>query len=735
MNRYLFIFAVSVIAGVSILNIFPIYLLKLLVILLIISGIICLKRGVVFPLISAFGVIFGIIFLISFNNSYNNVYDSFKNKKHTGEVLVTREVKNEDSYHSFYGKIISIDGRKTNQNVYVQYYGNKNVELNNLVKFENGNILRHRKNMNPSTFNSDIYYKSENAPLKLTFDDMTVVGEGSNLIFKLASELNKIIKTRINQVFLNSDTSSFFEGLFLGDKTNITPYVKNTLSRMGISHVLAVSGMHVMILITLLGKFLGLFKVGRFIYIAVILPMLVLFCFMTGLEPSVIRASAMAILLLSVSPFKREYDSPTALSAAAIIIIIPNPYVVFNASFQLSFAAALSISVISPKIRGLFKFLPDFIADVLAVTISATFGTLPVIISTFGYLTPLSILGNLIIVPIVPILYVLGIISILTGFYPVIYITDGLFNIVMSYLNYFSRNSISVLYINVTAYLIFGVSVLAIFTLLYIMNSRKVQLKVFCAIICISCLICSFGYFNKDVKTPVVRFINSGQADCALLSYSGKNILIDTATENVCEHEVVPFLRRLGINKLDSVVLTHFHDDHAGGINYLAKTFPVDEIIIPATTDENDLKKEILSIENINIRTAQKGDLINFSGAELKVVSALNLRCDDNNGSLCLKLSYDDMSFLFMGDAETFAEAQIEDGKADILKVGHHGADSSSSFSFIEKVMPEKAIISVGENNSFGHPGITAISNLKSSGAKIHRTDLMGFCEIIKESY
>ena len=262
MHRHLFNFTLSFITGIMLItNCVSTLWLK---IILISAIIVCAVCGVfskkAFPFVCLSGIIFGILLTSHCNNIHNDFYNTFKDLPVTGEIIVTKEPKHNDTYHSFYGKLVKANGTKLNRTVFVTYYGDKTVELNDIVIFDEGELLVHDENMNPGGFNYKNYYKSENAHFKITFDKFKVAGKGGRFPAKQARMLNMFIKERLSLVFSAENTKTFFTGLFLGDKTELTEDVEITFKNMGISHALAVSGMHVIILITFLGQLLLLLK-------------------------------------------------------------------------------------------------------------------------------------------------------------------------------------------------------------------------------------------------------------------------------------------------------------------------------------------------------------------------------------------------------------------------------------------------------------------------------------------
>lgn len=228
----------------------------------------------------------------------------------------------------------------------------------------------------------------------------------------------------------------------------------------------------------------------------------------------------------------------------------------------------------------------------------------------------------------------------------------------------------------------------------------------------------------------VVQFIDVGEADCTLISNNGHNMLID-AGNNRDGKLLVNYFKSIGINKFDYLITTHSHEDHIGGMDNIIKSFDIDKFYIPNVSVDNTTYKEViksLNNKNINKETPSEDSIIELGNSKLKVLSIRDDKIELNNDSIVLKLYYGNISLLFMGDAPSDIEHSIlnKDLKSNVLRVGHHGSRYSSSAYFLYKVHPEYSIISVGNNNDYGHPHKVTLDKLNRINSKIYRTDLDG---------
>ena len=262
-------------------------------------------------------------------------------------------------------------------------------------------------------------------------------------------------------------------------------------------------------------------------------------------------------------------------------------------------------------------------------------------------------------------------------------------------------------------------------------------------LICLCLLVvgCANPFVESDDKTSVstfsgdtlrVNYIDVGQGDSIFIQLPNKETMLIDAGEAYEVDNVINYLNNLGIKKIGYVVGTHPHTDHIGGLEEVINTFDVGTIYMPKVSSNSKTFEDLLttiSNKGFKVKTAKSGVVVlSEDNLKLEFIAPNSDNYSNlNNYSAVLKLTYLDNTFLFMGDAETLSEDEItSDVDADVIKVGHHGSDSSSSVEFVKKVSPEYAIIMVGEGNSYNHPYQSIIDRYESVGAKVLRTDLDG---------
>lgn len=270
---------------------------------------------------------------------------------------------------------------------------------------------------------------------------------------------------------------------------------------------------------------------------------------------------------------------------------------------------------------------------------------------------------------------------------------------------------------------------------------KKIFLFLFCILLCLNLTACGLEMRgdNAHSNPPLasdsyfeVHYIDVGQADAALVLFDGGSMLIDGGNASD-SNLIAAYLKKLNIETLDYIICSHAHEDHVGGLSGALSVVQVKNVLAPQK--EVDTKayknfKEKTTAQGLTIEHPKAGDKFALRSCEIEIFGPINENPKEtNNSSIVMKLSYGDTSFLFTGDAERAEEADIinagYDLSADVLKVGHHGSDTSTSYVFLREIMPKYAVISVGKNNN-GHPSEAVLSRLNDADTIVYRTDIIG---------
>lgn len=580
---------------------------------------------------------------------------------------------------------------------------------------------------------------------------------------------------------LEPDAAALVRGITMGVRGGIAPETREAFTVTGVVHILSVSGLHVGFLVGLVLFFTRLGRLNPRWTLVVVLAVLAFYAVMVGFKPSVIRASVMALLLLAAHQMGRLRDWPTALALAAMVILLGNPLSLYDPGFQLSFTATWGILYLGPVIvRGLDKLAAGWRLSwwspaagwFLAVPLAAQLGTLPLIAYYYNLISPVSLLANVVTVPLVGLIFVLGFITALLGaFLPAAAWLTGpatgvLIDLFLALVKFFAGLKGAYYYVPTPSLLLVGSWYLACWGLGFFAGPTpwRERWPGAAALVggsgrrTLGMLGVGFFFVFAFLIWPTeptgrnhieVHFLDVGQGDCTLIrTGTGAAVLIDAGgwrgelagESGAGEKVVVPYLRRLGVREINVLVITHPHDDHAGGVRAVAEKLKVLNVVVAPDGGREEPNPayrtliEELKQSDIPIIQVWAGDRLQVDRQTvLKVLAPAfpllsGTRSDLNNNSVVLRLDHGARSFLFAGDVEQEAQARLtlgQDVRADVLKVPHHGSGVFVP-DFFQAVKPSVAVITVGRANPFGHPHPRTLEALRELGAEVYRTDLDG---------
>ncbi len=552
---------------------------------------------------------------------------------------------------------------------------------------------------------------------------------------------------RIEMLF-PKEAAAFAKALVLGERSGMD-YETNTAFKIsGISHIVAVSGLHVSILFSIAAL---LFGRRRLLLFLTGIPLLALFAAVTGFTPSVVRACIMQGLMLTALLINKEYDPPTALAAAATVMLLANPMVSVSISFQLSFACMIGIFLSSDGIyalltdekrmgrtngRGMIPGLKRWLARSVSVSLSASLLTTPLVAVHFGTVSLVSILTNLLVVWLVPYVFYgvilacgIGSLSIFAGriaawltAYPIRFVI-GTAKTVAS----FPLSAVYTESIYIVAWLIFSYLMLAVFLCM----KRKPVALLTC--LCAVCLcICSVLSWVEPLMDPCrLTVLDVGQGQCMLLQSDGRTFLIDCggSSDTLAADKAAETLLSQGICRLDGVIVTHYDNDHAGGIPYLLSRIDTDAVYLPQIRDDSGICQRIKEAAGESTVTVAHDLALSFGSTNITIFGPESYELT-NDSSLCILFRRENCDILITGDRGSLGEMlllhRIQLPDVDVLIAGHHGSAGSTGEELLQQTKPEYVFISVGESNRYGHPAKKLLERLAQYGCLIYRTDLHG---------
>ncbi len=556
------------------------------------------------------------------------------------------------------------------------------------------------------------------------------------------------IQTNLDAMY-RGDSGGLLKAMTTGDKSGMSDSFRNALSRIGLSHITAVSGMHMVFLV----EFILLLPGNRRWKCLAAIPLMYCFALLTGGAPSVVRAAVMETLLLLGPILRRQYDPITALSAALFLILVQNPWAAGSVGLQLSFTSVLGIQLLLPKL------LPDWQEDpgeskrmhwvrkqlwnvkqMMALTISAMGFTVPLTVLYFDQVSVIAPISNLLVVWSVSLLMGGGFLTaMLYGALPIV-------GVVLSW--------------PVKALAWYAVTVgkglaavpfaalkgdspwirlwlLAAYGLLFYACRRKpkgwkavIPVAGTLAILVLALIANRTTTLSGNLTTGV---LDVGQGQCVALLSGGEAIAVDCGgTEgNAAGDELADYLNQLGIFELKLLVLTHYDSDHINGVGELLERVRVERLVAPEVEDNSGNRAEIEEMAqqyDLEVETVTADQELLFGEAQAQVFAPAGEE-SDNDACLSVLASAGTFDVLITGDMGS----QVEDtlsrrehiADVEVLVVSHHGSRYSTSMEFLKRITPKVGVISVGDN-SYGHPTQDVLDRLEEAEVDVYRTDLNG---------
>ncbi|MFP3793529.1 DNA internalization-related competence protein ComEC/Rec2 [Bacillus subtilis] len=603
----------------------------------------------------------------------------------------------------------------------------------------------------PGAFDYNEYLYRQHIHWNYSVTSIQNCSEPENFKYKVLS-LRKHIISFTNSL-LPPDSAGIVQALTVGDRFYVEDEVLTAYQNLGVVHLLAISGLHVGILTA--GLFyiiirLGITREKASILLLLFLPLYVM---LTGAAPSVLRAALMAGVYLAGSLVKWRVHSATAICLSYIVLLLFNPYHLFEAGFQLSFAVSFSLILSS----SIFHQVKTSLGQLTIVSLIAQLGSLPILLYHFHQFSIISVPMNMLMVPFYTFCILPGavagvlLLSLSASFGRLFF---SWFDLLISWTNRLITNIADVevftIMIAHPAPVLLFLFTVTIILLLMAIEKRSLSQLMVTGGICCTVLFLLFIYPCLSSEGEV-DMIDIGQGDSMFVGapHQRGRVLIDTGGTlsyssepwrekqhpfSLGEKVLIPFLTAKGIKQLDALILTHADQDHIGEAEILLKHHKVKRLVIPKGFVSEPKDEKVLQAareEGVTIEEVKRGDVLQIKDLQFHVLSPeAPDPASKNNSSLVLWMETGGMSWILTGDLEKEGEQEVMDVfpniKADVLKVGHHGSKGSTGEEFIQQLQPKTAIISAGKNNRYHHPHQEVLQILQRHSIRVLRTDQNG---------
>lgn len=715
-----------------------------------------------------------------------------------GKIISSKDISYKNHKIKFYldttkAKIFNKTFSDIHSKILVSINYDKDIE--NIIKIGNevrikGKLRTPKEATNPYQFdykkylsNNDCYsvfYSNDNELelIKTSSFNHNLKNNWYHILANFEKTREKIIKQHSKNI--KSPNLEILGGIVFGDETiNPDESIKENFKNSGLLHLLAASGLNVALIYGIWWWIASLIKLPYKLSILTGGIFVILYTFMTGFPPSILRASLMLLFVLFGKLIDRDTDSIALISFVGFLILLFNPKMIFDIGFQLSFMVTLGLIICCPVIIEKFKkqdekykeknknktrfekyilflFSPVNLASLICVPFIAQLWVIPLQMHYFNNLAPLSIFANIAVVPFIGILSFIGFLSSILALVPKIsdfcvLIFDTIANPLISLLvktsEFFSSFKYSLIAtMGFNSFQIFSFWILILLFILNLKNNFKKTKHIIIFISCILIFLISFikpAHFQNNLEIIMFDVEN---ADCFLIKTpKNKYIMIDSGkiiyqSTNSAQNVILPYLRNERINSLEILEITHFDSDHCGGALDLLKNIKIKEIVIQKEETKSKISDSIMKYikdKKMNYFIAKNNELI-YEEKDLKIKTFkanFNKNNDksDNEESIITLLTYKNKNYLFMADCgiEGFNKIKKDiQGKIEILKVGHHGAKNVINQPMINQLKPKYALISTGLNK-FNHPHYSTIILLSDNKINTISSKNYGFCKII----
>ena len=605
---------------------------------------------------------------------------------------------------------------------------------------------------NPGDFDYRMYYKSKGISKVINTDSAVLLNEDSAGIFKTMLYLSKEkIRNTIHEA-LPAEEAAILIGIITGDKADIDEDTRDAYMKTGLSHILSVSGLHVGFLMLLLTYALKPFRLEKRLQGFIVILVITYYVLLIGAPLPSVRALIMLAVLMAGKVIGRNYDLLASVSFAGMLILVIKPMAVHEPGFMISFGAMYSIALLYSTFHSILRCIPSAIRSDAALSLAVWFGLAPILAYYFNYISIISIIINIIAIPISLGITIAGFVGVFVGIaskalalyiFSVDYYLIKLLTFIIQKASELPIAGFYIPKLPVYIYALYYGGIVLWFGFFkgafFRTHIRRLALAYLLA------GVTAISVYNLPSKELRMVFFDVGQGDsCCIITPQKKVILVDGggSSQNgdyyydVGGKITLPALLHQGVWRIDTVIVSHLHDDHMEGLLKVMEVYKIKNIILPkVSAGPESISKnsgallDMCKRKGIKIYRLGKGDYIRLGrGVRMDfLLPGEEAKADENENSLAGMLTYKNFNALLTGDIgkETEAALTTEIIKSSVLKVPHHGSGGSSSEELLEEVRPKISVVSVG-NNNFGHPSDETLKRLNDSGSMVFRTDEAG---------
>ncbi len=560
------------------------------------------------------------------------------------------------------------------------------------------------------------------------------------------------LRASIQRIF-PAESEGFLRALLTGDRSGLSYAQQNELSIAGVSHVIAVSGMHVSLLIGAIALLLR----RRALAAGVSIGVMLFFAAMLGFSPSVTRAVIMNTMLLLAPLLRQENDPPTSLSFALLLLLLLNPWSLANLSLQLSFLAIAGIFLLSPglyrrvlaltkaderSMPRLYRRSMRALAASVATSLGASFFTMPLVAYCFGTISLVSVVTNVLLLPLISAIFTLGAVAALLGMLwvplgaiPALGIS-ALVRFVLAAVHALAAFPYAALYTD-NVYAVLWLGAVYLMLLAALLLRRQLRLRALSMAV-LATLSMALFFARLDGTRTRFTMLDVGQGQCLYLQDGGFRVVVDCGGSDG-DRTGEALARRLlssGDSTVDALILTHYDTDHTGGVEQLLHRVTVKRLLLPEIEPDSLMRAELITAAQragTEVCFVQEALLLELDEATVRLYPPKE--SFQANCGLAALMSFDECDILVTGDMNAAAEARLlrdyDLPQADVLVAGHHGARDSTGSLLLEQTAPQTVLISVGTNR-YGHPTQETLDRIAATGAVVLRTDLDGDISIAR---